>query len=235
MTDAKPDLAALPLRHVVVVTPTREGVNAQTRKCIWALEELGAGRLDLAGCSDVALARNLLLTSALERSEPHRTVFLLVDDDMVFSTGDAQLIVERALSEAHPVSAVYATSSLALAHSRRPDGRWWSGLGFMAVRRDKLQELADKLPTLQAINRTPIKPFCQCRPNEAGDMWLSEDWFFSEAMGGVILHTIGVAHLKRMPIEPDAHTLNMVSHPDAAEQIQRDEAKAKAADEAAAE
>lgn len=211
------DLSEMPLKHVLILTPTRDGVSSITRRCITALEQLGAGRMDLAGVSDVALARNLLLTSGLDSAEKERTVFLLVDDDMSFSEAQAQLVIDAAEQGAYPVSAVYATSAATLAHTRRPDGRWWSGLGFLAIRREQLLELSRRLQPLRGMNGVMFMPFCQSRASVDGERWLSEDYWFCEQFNGVELLPIGVAHYKAMPISPDQHTLDRIANEEMAD------------------
>ena len=202
-------LEELPLRHVMVLTPTRDGVCTDTRRCVERLEALGAKRLEISGVSDVAMARNMLLTQALMLIDASITMFLLIDDDMVFDAGTAQLLVDRAEQSEHPVSAMYSTP-VSLAHSERPEGRWFSGLGFMAVRVDKLKQYASRLPLLKAINREPAFPFCQCRPHPRRETWLSEDYWFCDQMDGVMLAPLVVKHLKKVPVYPDQETVNAV-------------------------
>lgn len=198
----------LPLRHVWCLTPTRNGIEPLTRRCIDSVCELGAGRLELAGCSDVALARNMLMTRALESAPDDVTVFLLADDDMSFSRAQAELVVGECLERERPVSAIYATNSAAMAHTRRPDGTWLSGLGFMAVQRAHLQRVAEAMGTVVGINGAALYPFCQCGPKGKG--WFSEDYWFSDLMGGVDLLPMAVAHLKKIPLTADAHTIDRV-------------------------
>ena len=88
----------------------------------------------------------------------------------------------------------------------------------MALRREQLAAKATDLPALPAINREPVHPFCQCRPAADGSQWLSEDYWFCEMFGGVILAPIAVAHLKEMPITPDQHTLDSIVALDAKEE-----------------
>lgn len=222
------DLSELPLKHVVLVMATREGVNDQTRKCVDRVEELGASRLQLAGCSDVATARNLLLTHALDTCEEHKTVFLLVDDDILFDPGVAQLVCEDALEGEQPVSAVYATNNGAIAGTPRGDGLWNTGLGFLAVRRDKLAEYAETLGgKLPGMNKNLIYPFCQSRVSRDGKEWHAEDYWFCDGMGGVVLKPLGVGHLKRVPLTPDQHTLDMIADPKATEARQKAEQAAE--------
>ena len=194
------------MKNLLVLTPSRRGVHALTRTCIAALEREGAERLDLTGCSDVALARNLLLTQALTVPS-ERDMLLLVDDDMSFSLDQAKAVIASATLSCTPTSACYATNAGSLAHTRRKGGRWNSGLGFLALPRVVLAALAAELTELPAINGSKIKPFCQCRPSPDGSEWFSEDYWFTEQLGGVELLSVAVAHIKEMPIRPDAYTL----------------------------
>lgn len=198
----------LPLRHVWCLTPSKNGIESLTRRCIDSVCELGAGRLELTGCADVALARNLLMTKALESAPAEVTVFLLVDDDMSFSRAQAELVVGECLERERPVSAIYATNSAAMAHTRRSDGTWLSGLGFMAVQRAHLVRMAEALGTVSAINGNAIHPFCQSAAR--AHAWFSEDYWFCDLMGGVDLLPMAVAHLKKIPLTADAHTIDRV-------------------------
>lgn len=202
---------SLPFQRVLCITPTRSGLQPLTRRCIDALCDLGAARLELAGTSDIALARNLLLTRAREAPE-HRDVFMLIDDDMSFSAAQAELLVQECLERDAPVSAVYATNASCLAATRRADGTWLTGLGFMALTRGCLQKYADELVSVVGINNERFLPFCQTGPHyeDEGGVWLSEDYWFCRALGGVQLLPFSVAHLKRMPITADLETIDRI-------------------------
>jgi hypothetical protein len=152
----------------------------------------------------------MIMTRALESAPADVTAFLLIDDDMSFSRAQAELVVGECLERARPVSAIYATNSAAMAHTRRPDGTWLSGLGFMAVQRAHLERVALAMGTVVAINGAPLYPFCQCGLKGKGNAWWSEDYWFSDLMGGVDLLPMAVAHLKKIPLTADAHTIDRV-------------------------
>lgn len=204
-------MAELPLKHVIILIPTRDGLTLLTRNCVQESEQSGARRLELGGCSDVALARSTLLTRALESASEHVTVFLLVDDDMVFTPAQAVLLSDQALGSKYPVSAVYATSAGTLAHTRRADGRWNSGLGCMAVSRAELQRVADALPRVKGVNGQLVWPICESKA--IGDTWMSEDYTFCDRFGGALLANFGVGHVKRVPLYPDAASIDQTLHP----------------------
>jgi hypothetical protein len=205
----------LPLRHVCVITPTRWGISQRTRACIEDLVVLGARRLDLAGVSDVALARNVLLTRAHDTSEEGITCFLLVDDDITFNRAQAQLLVEQALSEGIATSAVYPTDELTIAGMPWRDGLWLVGLGFCAVPRACVSAFASRHARLPAINGITIWPFCKSAPAPEGEtaMWWSEDYWFSFNMGGVRLARMAVTHWKPIALFADDATLDALFRP----------------------
>lgn len=192
------------------------------------LERLGASRMGLTGCSDVALARNQLMTAALQRAEPERTVFLLVDDDITFTQAQGELICADALETEYPVSGVYVVSPTSLAHTPLEANRWLCGMGFMAIRRDLLQAYADRIGSVQTALSGEIWPFCQSR--ERDGRWVSEDYWFSHEMGGVELIKIAVSHLKLVPLAPDERTVDMLSNPEAALAAAKEQEAAKAAE-----
>ena len=187
------------LSHVVVAVATRSGVNPLTAQCIDQLLGAGATVASVANCSDVALARNLLLTRVLRLVPPERTTILMVDDDMSFERKTAEAIVEAA--EDGPTSACYLTSAGALAHHRRGPRNWLTGLGFLAVKRTDLQALADKLEPVTGLNGEKLLPFCQCGPRDG--QWWSEDYWLTDALGGVRLARVAVGHIKQHVMMPE--------------------------------
>lgn len=182
------------------------------------LERVGALRLELAGCSDVALARNLLYTAALDTAPDRITVFLFVDDDMSFTPAQARLVVEHAEETGRLCSGVYGGPQGDLAAMRRDDGDgWWVGLGFAAVQREQLSRVAQQLPrlTMRAGGREQtVYPLCQSRmwEREGRDArWMSEDFWLCEQLGGALLVKVPIGHLKTVPLYPDATTLDRVN------------------------
>lgn len=201
----------LPLKNVCVLIPTREGISTNTRNCLDDLIVLGARRVVVSGCADVALARNLLMTRALDLTTEETECFLLLDDDILFDRATAQLLVERALLANRAVSAVYCTNDGHIAARRLDDDRWLTGLGFMAVPRSLLQIFANALPRLKSAREQDLYAFCQSRmlenDKELGTVWLSEDQWFCHCLGGVVLAPLRVQHWKRVPLLPDDHTM----------------------------
>lgn len=196
-------------RSIVVCTPTRDGLLPETRSAIEELTALGAERLELAGISDIALARNLLLSRVLTHTD--KPTVLLVDDDIVFTAQDVHQLVELATETGDPVSAIYATNAGTVAATRKCPGstRWLTGLGCMALPRAKLVELTEHLPKVKALGRFDIWPFCTTGP--MGGEWSSEDYTFCRRLGGVRLAPVGVAHHKRVPIRPDPETIQRLT------------------------
>ena len=220
----------LPLKHCAVLTCTREGIPTYTAQCLDDLRVLGARMLTLAGVSDVTLARNLLISRAEATSGEDITVFLLVDDDIIFSRVQAQLLCEQALVQEKPVSAVYPTNERVLAAQRWQNGLWLCGLGFMAVPRALVTAFAKEHPPFLAKDEQKVWPFCQSSPSPDGKQWWSEDYWFSYNMGGVVLARHAVKHWKRLPLFADEATMAELFDPEPTGNQEQDAKPEKAAE-----
>jgi len=193
-----------------IVTPSRTGVNARTRAAIEACEKLGAKRLGVEGVSDVAAARNILLTQAVQLGHG-LDVLLLVDEDMLFTVEQATTVATAARESQQAVSGTYITNAGKLAHTPRDDGLWLSGLGFLAVPMPLMQRLATALGLVQGLNGMQFIPFCQSRVKEGSRRWFSEDYWFCDSLGGVRLLPVPIKHLKVVELSPDPRQLERVS------------------------
>lgn len=210
-------LSELPLTGVCVVIPTREGLPQQASNCLQDLLVLGARRIVLAGCADIALARNLLITRALDTRVDGEHTLLLLDDDILYDRATIQLLVERSRAAKATVSAVYATNDGHVA-ARPYGGRWLTGLGCLAVPMSVMIRAASNLLRLKSARGQDLYPFCQSRYLANGDRflgpcWLSEDQWFCRSLGGVEIAPLKVQHFKRMALVPDDATMQRLFDP----------------------
>lgn len=206
--------------RTLVVCASYRGVELRTQACMAALQKHGARLLSGTGIPDVALARNNVLTRALAQ-RGSCDVFLLVDDDMVWTLGAAAKLVGLARQTGEAWSAAYATKEKHLAatplewDAQRTDGLCMVGLGMCAVPVAKLEALALELGVVVGPNNSGIVPFCQCRvvtpEHDHIPRWCSEDYWLSRALGGVRLAPIAVGHLKQMDIWPDDETIKRLA------------------------
>lgn len=209
--------------RTLIVCASHTGVRLRTQACMEELQRHGARLLTVTGIADVALARNAVLTAALN-AKTGADVFLLVDDDMVWQLAAAAKVVGLARSTGEAWSAAYTTQDGHLAatplewNDQRADGLRMVGLGFCAVPVAKLEALAKELGTvLGSVNSEErVVPFCECRvvvpAHDNIARWCSEDYWLCRALGGVRLAPhVSVGHLKLIDLWPDAETVNKIA------------------------
>lgn len=207
--------------RTLIVCASYRGVSLPTKNAIATLELHGARLLCGVGVADVALARNIVLTRALQ-NRGGADVCLLVDDDMVWELEAARKLVRLARESGECWSGTYATKdgTLAATHfewkGTRTDGLRMVGLGFCAVPMAKLEGLAHRLGAVIGPSGQHVVPFCQCSivtPEHDGlPRWCSEDYWFCLAVGGVRLAPhVAAGHLKEVPLWPDDETLRRLA------------------------
>lgn len=209
--------------NVLALMPSYSGTpDHECRSCLAQLrpQEL----LMQLGCSDVALARNRLFTSALDHCDKHPNVdqILCIDDDMIWEPHVPLQLVEVARQTGRPASAVYANIGGRIAAAQleglEPDrlGRptWLVGLGFCVIPVAALRVVAANLERCSVSDGTVI-PFCTKGPQHkpgGGYYWESEDFSISRRLGGVQLEALEVGHVKRLPIWPNQETIEAIAN-----------------------
>jgi hypothetical protein len=184
--------------------------------CSQSLNQLQPAAFHIrSGLSDVALARNTVLTAVVDDPDCGEAfdVVLLVDDDMVFTLQDAERLIARARETGRVHSAAYSTADSRLVvttwpewlpHKPGPKGelQFLTGLGFMAVPIAELRRLQLQRPRVRVSAEISIVPFCVSGPDFEHNCWVSEDHAFCRAVGGVLLEPICVGHVKKVHIYP---------------------------------
>lgn len=191
-------------QNVCVLQPTLVGALPPCQEAVDQLSMRGAQRIRITGCSCIAMARNMLMTSALLNAPEECSVFLLVDGDISFSVEDALVLVQYAEQHDKLISGIYGSLDGTIAHCKSPAGTWRIGLGLAAISRKFLQQIADGLELTRT--KSEFWPFCQARVNDAGE-WLSEDYWFSDLCGGAVLLPAIGKHWKTIGIVPDEATI----------------------------
>jgi hypothetical protein len=173
-------------------------------------------QLTFEGSSDVAFARNVALSftcSAFDKNAD-RDVVLLVDDDMVFNLDQAREVCDVARKTRCPASAVYPTAISEMAASRQwaPPGKWLAGLGFLAIPRENLLELARRSPSFVWRDNRTLYEFTNSALHlvDGQHRWYGEDYWLCHRLGGVNLLPIAVGHLKTVPLTAGDETLAKV-------------------------
>lgn len=195
------------LNGVLIATPLLAGtLHHATAASIMEAAEYGAKHIILSGCSDIALARNLILKAALARED--WTCLLWVDGDISFTAEAAHRVCRQSDLTGAAVSAVYGTDNGHVAATRAPawgPDRWLTGLGFLAVQRRHIWRLSKEFAPVTAMNGELIHPVFESLAIDG--QWSSEDYTFCRRLGGVLLCPVGVDHHKIRTIRPDAATL----------------------------
>lgn len=198
------------MKNTLVIVTSNRDIKKETARALDVLTAAGADRLDVDGINDVSIARNIALTKAL-RLHSDREIFLLVDDDMLFTLEEAQLLVDYVREHNRPASATYVIGTGHLSARHLKGDCWQTGLGFFALTRTQLQDLADH--STQGI-ATPgdtdtIFQFCKAElrtnpKNKSGPLlWEPEDFCFTRRLGNVALLPIRARHLKVMALQPN--------------------------------
>lgn len=195
---------------LIVIASNRAQPNDSLFKNLAGYAARGSAIIHHVGTTDVALARNISLTLAYAvLKQNQHDVVLMLDDDMVFSESHVNTILAAASTSKRPTSACYVMASGALA-ARRRNGRWLTGLGFLAIPSKVLLELGDASPRFKcpldgAVNHLDIIEFTQTRITtlENGTReWQGEDFVLCERLGGINLAPVSVGHLKPQVLQP---------------------------------
>jgi hypothetical protein len=200
------------VKDLVVLVPTRSEPTEQTTRSLAELKDFARVNY-LRGCSDVTLARNLLLTRAFQAVRDSETPGLLfVDDDIVFSRQHVEVLLEHsrelgniatAGAYGHAQGTFAATRSGLTVKSRsgREVPLFWCGAGFLFIPRDRYLMLASQSRSVFGPGREVVQAFTTSEPGE--QLWMSEDYRLCQRLGGVAL-VCTVGHVKPYELWPDA-------------------------------
>lgn len=198
---------------VIVIASNRPQPNDQLFKSLARFAAHGTAIIHHVGTSDVALARNisLSLTYSVLQQKKHDMV-LMLDDDMVFGDDDVVQVLKHAFESGRPTSACYVLAGGALA-ARRKNGKWSTGLGFLAIPAKLLLELGDNSEAFECPHEGSktlrVLEFTESRIVKVDGKreWQGEDFVFCERLGGVDLVPVSVGHLKQQVLRPSQEHL----------------------------
>lgn len=199
---------------LIVIASNRAQPNDRLFKSLASFAARGTAIIHHTGTTDVALARNVSLTLAhTVLLQNQHDMVLMLDDDMVFNDNHVIEVLDYAYHSKRPTSACYVLSSGALA-ARRRNGKWMTGLGFLAIPSKVLLDLAEQslrftCPLEGAVKSTDIIQFTETRLAPVGDKleWQGEDFVFCERLGGVNLVPVSVGHLKQQVLQAASEPL----------------------------
>lgn len=201
------------MKKTLIVMSSNREVEARTRASVDELCAAGAQLLLERGSACVSFARCRALSLACEALRGQcadRDTVLMVDDDMEIERETAQKVVDVARLTGVPTSAAYATivSRLAGTAWKAKPGKWLVGLGCLAIPVPALLELEGKCDSFEMHNKA-YSAFTWAGA-ERGE-WVPEDYRLCMNLGGVHLMPLGVGHIKKWRIEPDAETLQRIA------------------------
>jgi len=199
---------------LIVIASNRAQPNDRLFKSLASFAAHGTAIVHHVGTTDVALARNISLTLACSVLEQGKhNVVLMLDDDMVFDDAHVVEVLKHVFESGRPTSACYVTASGALAANRK-NGKWFTGLGFLAIPTRLLLELGTNSRKFfcrtGGLEHLEIIEFTEARIVERPDgrnEWQGEDYVFCERLGGVDLVPVAVGHLKPQVLQPSAEHL----------------------------
>lgn len=193
---------------------THRGLSKETKALI---EGLKVKCSVVEGCSDTALARNIVFTECAE-SKDEFDIALFLDDDIAGSPADIIKLLEWSKELDRPVSGVYisTTGEIGAYELTRIQEtgfwgkrRWLTGLGCMAVPRRYIDKLYHSSQTFKLKNRE-LKEFTYSGVDsiDGNTEWFSEDYRFCKRLRGVALAPLAFGHVKPAVIMPSDESLD---------------------------
>lgn len=201
----------------VYVVAHRE-ISAPTVECLFELVGNGWPVGISHGDADVGRHRSKVASSWYREQDTN--VFLMIDDDIVFSVEDVEKVVALAYEKrsiaignypvadgGHMAGRGWAGQAIHYAPDAEPvEIRWPSG-GFLAAHRDVVEAVIEDLPLCYAANPDAFWPMFQEYPYEDPDLthYLSEDYAFGQrardkGFGVWLEPSVNLTHLKVNPL-----------------------------------
>jgi len=177
---------------VALVAPYMGGLDREHVACIMHPELAGIVKVSCHGMSILDQTRSYLAQQALDHTKAE--VFLWIDDDMLFSPGNVESIVEQCLTDYPIIAGAYPAKKapggfITSAFAPEVETVGWfeqggiypiqgCGMGFTCIRREVFEAIGEKLPTVKisSCHQYPAKPYFQ---NLIVDgVWKGEDHSF---------------------------------------------------------
>lgn len=208
--------------HTALLLCAYRACSMQTMQSILQLAGIGWRFMPKAGDALISRSRSQIVSTW--HTQTADDVFLMVDDDIVFSPDDAERVVNLARTRrsiacaAYPVADGSSTACrplngmLTFGPDEEPVEIEYASTGFLACHRDVIDALAPTLelthPDQEWAFRPYFMPFVAPMRAASGEMvpaYLSEDWAFvlraRQAGFKIWLEpTVRLSHLKEIPI-----------------------------------
>ena len=196
------------MKRTLLVYSCNHTLQLKTGAAIGACSQAGAAIVEQAGTSDVAVARNAALTMACAvLDQGHHDVVLMVDADMGFTLQQAQCIVDHVRKTGVAASGCYIVGSenkARLAATPYQNGRWLTGLGFVAIPAAMLLKLRELSPKFKCAEGE-LHEFTSSGvtiSTEGERIWITEDTRLTSRLGGVELLPMAIGHIKTAMMMP---------------------------------
>lgn len=174
-------------------------------QCQAAADRLGQAGIAVArleGNADVSYSANSRLSLGLcSGADP----IVSIDDDMVYTPDQVIGLIRECNEKQRPVSGVYVDRDGRLLAEEQSWG-WRTGLGFLAIPRKCLLEIAEKSPEQEPEDHIPRK-WVFCNSGIYDGEWIGEDYHLCKRLGGVELSNIAVGHLKPQVMYPSKEAI----------------------------
>lgn len=223
----QPEPIRTPCQRTIVAMASHSGLKPETMSSLMACP---FGDVSITvGISDTALARNAQIDAAVQRVKRKGgrppDLLLMIDDDVVFTLGQVELLLCYAHNHGVPVSAVYMVGPEGKekpAASRIPDPEncpegeqfYVTGLGLLAIpwhfverlNNESLQ-MSTALDTIACLtwSAPASDPEWDALGRPEDDTprpWVSEDYRLCLRLGGVHCIPIPIGHVKTRVIRP---------------------------------
>jgi hypothetical protein len=190
------------VKNLLIVVSTNRGIDRQTEECINPFLLEGSEIVKQMGCSDVALARNEALTTACQVLKEHKRLdmILMIDDDMIFTKENLEIVVEYSKKTGLPVSGSFCTQNGKFAARPMSKTKWMAGLAFLAIPVSVLFDLESKSRKVTKMVDAPLTVFTWS--GEENGEWISEDFRLCKRLGGVTILPQVIGHLKKVDLRP---------------------------------
>lgn len=198
-------------KRIIILTVSHHGEEAQMRKCLSAAMTAGTGLLLIdEGASEVAFARNLILTRLLDELPPNsvREVATCIDDDISFTLANLLKLADEAWTSGNPTAGIYVNGQGQI-QAELNGKNWETGLGFFAIPIPVLRAAASRISRVKHRAYPPgIYPFCQSGIHpETPEEWCPEDKWLCRTLRPVAIGSVIAAHIRKIGLEPTSDSV----------------------------
>jgi len=202
------------LQNVLLACASNRLKEHATSMAIQACVTRGAGFIEVRDIGDVSVARNIQLSLALRAMRENRRFeqVLMIDDDMAFRVEDVTALTSFVQQHMLPASGAYVLGDGRMAAQHLAGDRWLTGLGFVSIPLPALEMLASESREfyLRKGDNGKLWEFtrsCADREENGDWYWEPEDFRLTRRLGGVVLLSLPISHIKKRELRPSGDEL----------------------------